>query len=107
PLIDLNAMSKVLYEALGPEASKKAFVHYPAGSLPGQEKELKDDTHFNAYGAYELARCIVEGIKANRLGIARFLVDDVPAFDPAHPDPVARWSLPASPASTLTAPEGR
>jgi lysophospholipase L1-like esterase len=72
PLIDLNAMSKLLYEALGPEDSKKAFV---------------DDTHHNSYGSYELAKCIVEGIQANKLGIARFLVKDVPPFDPAHPDP--------------------
>jgi lysophospholipase L1-like esterase len=88
PLIDLNAMSKSFYEALGPERSKQAFVHYPAGTFPGQVQELKDNTHFNPYGAYELARCIVEGIKADRLGIARFLANDVPPFDPAHPDPV-------------------
>jgi lysophospholipase L1-like esterase len=107
PLIDLNAMSKPFYEALGPEASKRAFVHYPAGSLPGQQADLKDDTHFNAYGAYELARCVVEGIRASKLDLARHLADDVPPFDPAHPDPIASWSLPASPAGTLTAPEGR
>jgi lysophospholipase L1-like esterase len=59
-LIDLNAMSKVLYEAWGPVNSLKAFVHYPANTFPGQEKELKDDTHFNTYGAYEIARCIVK-----------------------------------------------
>jgi len=106
PLIDLNAMSKTLYEALGPEGSKKAFVHYPAGSLPGQEAALKDDTHFNAYGGYELARCVVEGIKANKLGLADHLVDDVPPFDPAHPDPIATWSLPASPPGALSVPEG-
>ena len=106
PLIDLNVMSKGLYEALGPDVSKKAFVHYPAGSLPGQEQALKDDTHFNAYGGYELARCIVEGIKTNKLGLSKFLVDDVPPFDPAHPDPVGTWSLPASPPSPLMAPEG-
>jgi lysophospholipase L1-like esterase len=107
PLIDLNAMSKTFYEALGPEASKKAFVHYPAGTLPGQEQALKDDTHFNAYGGYELARCIVEGIKADELGLARFLVDDVPPFDPSHPDPVATWSLPPSPPGAPVVPEGR
>ena len=88
-LIDLNAMSKVFYEALGPEQSKKAFVHYAAGAFPGQDETLKDNTHFNAYGAYELARCIVEGIKANHLGIVKFLADDaLAAFDPRHPDPV-------------------
>jgi hypothetical protein len=85
-----------LFEALGPNGTLKAFVHYPAQTFPGQEKELSDDTHFNAYGAYELAQCVVLGIRANRLGIAKYLVDDVPAFDPGHPDPPVAWSLPAS-----------
>ena len=106
PLIDLNAMSKTLYEAWGPDGSTRAFVHYPADTFPGQTKALKDNTHFNPYGAYELAKCVVEGIKANKLGIARFLVDDMPAFDPAHPDPVEKWSVPASPAVVSTKPEG-
>jgi len=96
PLIDLNEMSKELFEALGPNGTLKAFVHYPAQTFPGQEKELNDDTHFNAYGAYELAQCVVLGIRANRLGIAKYLVDEVPAFDPSHPDPPVAWSLPAS-----------
>ncbi|MDQ3815905.1 MAG: GDSL-type esterase/lipase family protein [Armatimonadota bacterium] len=106
PVIDLNSVSLKLYEALGPEDTKKAFVHYAAGTFPGQDKPLKDDTHFNPYGAYELARCIVEGIKANVPELAKFLVDDVPAFDPGHPDPVATWTLPASPAITVVKPEG-
>jgi lysophospholipase L1-like esterase len=107
-LIDLNAMSKLFYEALGPERSKKAFVQYPAGTFPGQDRALKDDTHFNAYGAYELARCVVEGIKSSKLGIAKFLVDDALApFDPVHPDAVEGWSLPMSPFVTNTTPEGR
>lgn len=87
PLIDLNARSRTLFEALGPEGTRKAFVHYPAGTFPGQEQALKDDTHFSAYGAYQLARCVVEGIRAGRLGIASYLTDDLPPFDPARPDP--------------------
>lgn len=106
PLIDLNAMSKTLFEAMGPEGTLKAFVHYPAGTFPGQEAELKDNTHFNAYGAYELAKCVVEGIRENKLGLAKYLVNDVKAFDPHHPDDVASWNLPASPMSTEAKPEG-
>jgi hypothetical protein len=106
PLIDLNAMSKTLFEAMGPDGTLKAFVHYPAGTFPGQDAELKDNTHFNAYGAFELARCVVEGIKENKLGLTKYLVDDVPHFDPSHPDAFASWSLPASPMSTETKPEG-
>ena len=91
PLIDLNAMSKPFYEALGPEDSKKAFV---------------DNTHHNNYGSYELAKCIVEGIKAAKLGIAKFLVTDIPKFDPAHPDPIEKFGIPPSPQSSTTKPDG-
>ena len=84
PLIDLNAMSKLFYEALGPEKSKLAF------------KE-GDGTHHNNYGSYELAKCIVEGIKTNKLGIAKYLTNDVPAFDPSRPDPVETFKMPPSP----------
>ncbi len=106
-LIDLNAMSKTLYETLGPENSARAFVHYPANTFPGQTKELKDNTHFNSYGAYELARCIVEGIRANRLPLASLLTPDARPFDPAHPDPVETWKLPASALTDLVKPEGK
>lgn len=98
-LIDLTAMSKVFYGALGPEESKKAFVIYPAGTFPGQNQELKDNTHFNSYGAYELAKCIVEGIKAARLDLAKFLIGDTPAFDPARPDLPTAFRLPPNPTS--------
>src|SRR5262249_43129609 len=106
-LIDLHAMSKTFYEALGPETSRRAFVHYPAGTFPGQQTALRDDTHFNAYGAYQLARCIAKGVQHSGLGLRPQLPPAAPAFDPAHPDPPAGWSLPASPAGTLTVPEGR
>ena len=107
PLIDLNAMSKQLYEAWGPEASKKAFVHYPANTFPNQDKPLKDDTHFNAYGAYEIARCVVEGIRAAKLPLAAHLADDVKPFDPAKPDPIESIVIPPSPLHPTVTPEGR
>ena len=47
PLIDLNTQSKILWESMGLEASKKAFVHVPAGTFPNQEKEIADNTHFS------------------------------------------------------------
>jgi lysophospholipase L1-like esterase len=105
PCIDLNAMSKVLYEAWGPENSIKAFVHYPANTFPNQVKELKDDTHFNVYGAYELAKCIVTGIKENVPSLAKYLKNRLGTFDPAHPDPMT-WSLPASPFRDIVKPDG-
>ncbi|BAV08881.1 Lysophospholipase L1 [Filimonas lacunae] len=105
-LIDLNAMTTTLYDALGVEPSKKAFVHYPANTWPGQDKALADNTHFNSYGAYEIAKCIVEGVKQNKLGISKYLLNDTPTFNPAFPDDVNTWYLPASPKSTVIKPDG-
>jgi lysophospholipase L1-like esterase len=104
-VIDLNAMSKIMYEAWGPERSIKAFVHYPANSFPGQTAAIADNTHFSTYGAYQLAKCIVNGIKQADLPIAKYL-KDVPVFDPANPDPVENWNLPMSAFIGAKKPDG-
>ncbi len=103
-LTDLFNASKALYEALGPEVSKHAFVHYPAGSFPGQDQELKDDTHFSPYGAYQLARAVVEGIKAEVPALAKHLATGIPAFDPSRPDSISSWKLPATPVHITPTP---
>jgi len=89
-LIDLHAMSKMFYKALG-ENIDKAF---------------QDGTHHNNYGSYELAKCVVEGIKQNKLDIAKYIVDDFKGFDPSSPDPVDSFVMPASPARTTRKHEG-
>ncbi|HWZ00541.1 MAG TPA: rhamnogalacturonan acetylesterase [Edaphobacter sp.] len=96
-LIDLNAMSKILFEAMGPEGTLKAFMHYTADSFPGQTEAISDDTHFNNYGAYELARCIVHGIREANLPLTKFLDPAVPDFNPAHPDSQPDFHLPFTP----------
>ncbi len=106
PLIDLNAMSKIMYEVWGPEHSKVAFVHYPAHSFPGQLGPLADNTHFSTYGAYELAKCVVEGIRATDLEINKFIKEGLPTFNPAEPDPFAEFDLPRSPSSSIIKPDG-
>lgn len=95
-VIDLNAMSMKFYAALGPENSKKAFVFYPANTFPDQTKALDDNTHHNVYGSYELARCMVEGIRAKVPELAKHLGDDVGTFDPAKPDAPDSADIPAN-----------
>lgn len=96
-LIDLNAMSKTMFEAMGHAGADKAFMHFAANTFPGQEAAISDNTHFNSYGAYELARCVVQGIRNDRLPLAKYLAPSVPTFDPATPDPFAGFSLPFTP----------
>lgn len=101
PFIDLNDMTKTLYETLGPEKSKRLFVIYPANSFPWEPKELNDNTHFNSYGAYQLTKCIIEGIRKNKLGIGKYLIKGLPSYNPAKPDPFEEFSLPVSPHSPV------
>ena len=35
-----------------------------------------------------------------------YLTDDVTAFDPAHPDPMDQFHIPASPSAATTKPAG-
>jgi lysophospholipase L1-like esterase len=107
PLIDLNASSKQVYQALGVEKSKLALLHYPAGTFPGQTEPLRDDTHFSAYGAYEMARCVTEGIRQGVPALAAFLAPSVQPFDPSHPDDPALVPIPASPWAKADKPEGK
>ncbi|MCU0457089.1 MAG: rhamnogalacturonan acetylesterase [Bacteroidales bacterium] len=102
PFIDLNAMTKTLYESLGPERSKNLFVIYPANTFPDQKEALNDNTHFNSYGAYQLAKCVIEGMKDNKLGLRKYLIKGRPAYDLAKPDRFEDFSLPLSPRSPVS-----
>lgn len=107
-LIDLNVMSAVFYEAMGPIDSTAAFVHYPANTFPNQPERLRDDTHHNAYGAYVLARYVVEGIRSSVPDLAEHLAGELPAFDPSAPPAPDTVVIPPSlqPNQNLV-PEGR
>ena len=86
PVIELHDMTRTFFEALGYEGSKKALVHYPANTFPGQDKPLADNTHFNPYGAYEVAKMVVMGMKQLQLPVIGELKTDWQDFDAAHPD---------------------
>lgn len=106
PLIDLHQMTRTFYEAMGVEPSKKAFVHYPAGSYPGQNRPMADNTHFNPYGAYQIAKCIIEGMKKIDLPILEHLREGYTAYDPAHPDKVEDFKWNDSPFTEIEKPDG-
>lgn len=106
PLIDLNEMTRTLYEAMGVDESQHAFVHYPAGTYPGQDRALADNTHFNPYGAYEISKCIIEGMKKAGLPIVKFLRIDYKGFNPAQPDARDTFKWNDSPFTEIEKPDG-
>ena len=105
-LIDLNALSKTLFEAMGPEAAKKAFVYYPANSYPNQPTALADDTHFNTYGAYELAKCVVKSIVDENLPLKKYISKSYKNFNPNKPDDIEKFHWPESIFMETLKPDG-
>jgi hypothetical protein len=95
--IDLNAMSQVLYAALGPEQSAQAFAA-PAGKV--------DKTHHNNYGAFLLARCVARGLVEAQLEVSRELLPEFRDFDPARPESPEVVAIPPSPRFTHQRPLG-
>jgi len=73
-------MSRRFYEALGPELAARAFAD-----------EGRDKTHHDEYGAYALARMVIEGLRdadpRQLTGLAAHIAADAGRFDPAHPPP--------------------
>jgi lysophospholipase L1-like esterase len=80
PLIDLNADSRAIYEALGPEVAPTAFNQGGA-----------DGTHHNNYGAWLLASAVAERIRAQIPELASHVT--MPAFTPAKPPAVSAVAI--------------
>jgi lysophospholipase L1-like esterase len=102
-LIDLNKMTKDLFEALGYEDSKRALVHYPK-EMYG--RELADNTHFNPYGAYEVAKCVVMGMKQLNLPIVKYLRPEWQDFNPSQPDDWKTFKWAPSRLQDIVKPDG-
>lgn len=105
-LIDITQMTTVLYEKWGVEASKNALVHYPANTFPGQEKALEDNTHFNSFGANEIALCVIKGIRDLDLPLKKNITKETPAYDPTKPNYISNWTVPMSVRFEIAKPDG-
>ena len=88
-LIDLNAQSKILYEAFGEAGSLHLFEH-------NADYTQMDGTHHSPFGAYELAKLIIQGLIDDKLPIAQQVIADWKTFDPTHPDAEADFHVPPS-----------
>ena len=106
PVIDLTRMSTQFYETLGEEGSKKSLVHYPANTFPGQDKALADNTHFNPFGAWEIAKMILMVLKQINSPLVDSLQADWQDFDPSHPDDPDAFVWHMSSGSNITKPDG-
>jgi lysophospholipase L1-like esterase len=80
PLIDLNADSRAIYEALGPDVSPTAF-----------NDGGKDKTHHNNYGAWLLASAVAQQVRAKIPELAAHVT--MPNFTPGQPPAAAAVAI--------------
>ena len=105
-LIDLSAETKTLFETMGTEDSKRLLVHYPMGTFPWQEKKFSDNTHFNPFGAYEVSKLVVMGLKRLNSPLVKYLSSDWTDFSPSKPDDWQTFYWPLSPVFDGKKPDG-
>ena len=106
PLIELNAMTRTFFTALGEEGSKQALVHYAANTFPDQSTPLADNTHFNPYGAWQVSRMVVMGLKQLQSPLADHLRPDFLPIDPSRPDSPSSFIWYMSGSSNILKPDG-
>lgn len=105
-LIDITKLTTELYETWGDEVSRKAFVQYPANTFPGQEKVLEDNTHFNSFGANEIALCLIKGIRELDIPLKKNIKKETPNYNPKKPNYISSWTLPMSNRFEIAKPDG-
>ncbi len=106
PVIELHDMTRTFFETLGVENSKRSLVHYPAHTYPGQMKAFEDNTHFNPYGAYEISKMVVMGIKDLNLPIVSHIKPSFQPFNPAQPDSFDQFHWVKGPFTDAVKPDG-
>ena len=105
-LIDLTAFTTQMYEAWGPEGSRKAFVQYPANTFPGQSKALEDNTHFSNFGANEIALAVVNGMRESSSALKQYIKVNTPSYNPSQPNEPQSYSIPYSSLFEALKPDG-
>lgn len=77
PVIDLDEMSRALFQQLGDENSKLLFNYILPDINPIYPEGIKDDTHFNEMGARRLAELVLSSIKKQQLELAERIIKPI------------------------------
>jgi lysophospholipase L1-like esterase len=71
--IDMEARSRKLVTELGPERSKSLFVFCNPGEYPKRPNGTQDSTHLNYYGSQQIAALFIEGLKEQKVKLAKLV----------------------------------
>ena len=60
--VDANQITHDLEQGLGTEASKQLHMWFLPGTEPSEPKGKQDNTHYNIYGAHQVARLLADAL---------------------------------------------
>ncbi|GLJ61016.1 hypothetical protein GCM10017576_11450 [Microbacterium barkeri] len=83
PLVDLSASSRAYLDAIGAEAAKSVFLYADPGVYPNRPNGVQDNTHFQEYGAIQMARLVAQGVAELGLPISEAVEVTSPSELPA------------------------
>ncbi|MDQ0972094.1 fibronectin type 3 domain-containing protein [Neobacillus niacini] len=93
-VVDLSARSVAYYDTIGPEGSLSVFLHTDPGVYTAFPNGSQDNTHFQEYGAIQLARLVSDEIKNLNISLSQYVTGiEPPANAPAKPADVVVSSI--------------
>ncbi|MBQ9203325.1 MAG: rhamnogalacturonan acetylesterase [Prevotella sp.] len=76
--VDANKITHDLEQGLGVEGSKKLHMWYKPGEHPALPKGRQDNTHYNIYGAHQVARLFADALCEQIPLLTKYRTDDNP-----------------------------
>ena len=77
PFVDMQLLTEDALIALGPDESKKWFVHVKPGESEMFPEGKSDNTHFNKLGAHKVAAMFVQDIVTQNLELGKYVRPEV------------------------------
>lgn len=72
--VDANQITHDLEQGLGTEASKRLHMWFLPGQEPSEPKGKQDNTHYNVYGAHQVASLLADALCAEVPVLAKYRV---------------------------------
>ncbi len=73
PLIDLDTKSRELLQQFGPDDAKLLFNQLEPGEHPNYPAGIKDNTHFNEFGARKIAELVLAEVRRLNLDLVNYI----------------------------------
>lgn len=93
-LVDLSALSNAYFNSIGFEATRSVFLYMDAGIYAAFPNGSADNTHFQEYGAIQMARLLAGGVEQLSIPLSSFVQEiEQPTTLPAKPAGLVAGSI--------------